>query len=49
VSVVVNLKPIKLKGTLSEGMILMTEDAEGKLTFLNPDNDSSVNNGTSIN
>ena len=49
VSVVVNLKPIKLKGTLSEGMILMTEDAEGKLTFLNPDNDNFVDNGTSIN
>jgi methionyl-tRNA synthetase len=49
VSVVANLKPIKLKGTLSEGMILMTEDASGKLTFVNPETDSSVNNGTAIN
>jgi len=49
VSVVANLKPIKLKGTLSEGMILMTEDASGKLTFVNPQDDSSVNNGTPIN
>ncbi|MBZ9627007.1 methionine--tRNA ligase [Psychroflexus sp. CAK1W] len=49
VSVVINLKPIKLKGTLSEGMILMTQDASGKLTFLNPDSDESVSNGTIIN
>lgn len=37
VSVVINLKPIKLRGTLSEGMILMTEDKTGKLVFVNPD------------
>ncbi len=37
VSVVINLKPIKLRGTLSEGMILMTEDNKGKLLFVNPD------------
>jgi methionyl-tRNA synthetase len=49
VSVVINLKPIKLKGTLSEGMILMTEDASGKLTFLNPDVESNVKNGSIIN
>ena len=49
VSVVINLKPIKLKGTLSEGMILMTEDESGKLTFVNPESQISVNNGTTIN
>ncbi len=37
VSVIINLKPIKLRGTLSEGMILMTEDKGGKLVFVNPD------------
>lgn len=35
VAVVVNLKPVKLKGVLSEGMILMTKDSSGKLTFVN--------------
>jgi methionyl-tRNA synthetase len=33
VSVVVNLAPRKLRGVLSEGMILMAEDASGKLSF----------------
>ncbi|WP_121665925.1 methionine--tRNA ligase [Mesonia aquimarina] len=47
VSVVANLKPIKLRGTLSEGMILMTENAEGKLVFVNPDEDN-VKSGTMI-
>jgi methionyl-tRNA synthetase len=49
VSVVVNLKPITLKGTLSEGMILMTEDSSGKLTFVNPDPSGEVKNGSTIN
>jgi len=49
VSVVVNLKPITLKGTLSEGMILMTEDPSGKLTFVNPDPSGEVENGSTIN
>jgi methionyl-tRNA synthetase len=49
VSVVVNLKPITLKGTLSEGMILMTEDSSGKLTFVNPDPPGEVENGSTIN
>ncbi|SHI86678.1 methionyl-tRNA synthetase [Mesonia phycicola] len=47
VSVVANLKPIKLRGTLSEGMILMTENAEGKLVFVNPD-ENGVTSGTVI-
>jgi methionyl-tRNA synthetase len=49
VSVVVNLKPITLKGTLSEGMILMTEDSSGKLIFMNPDSSGEVENGSTIN
>jgi len=32
----------------SQGMILMTENAEGKLVFLNPDNEG-VENGMIIN
>ncbi|GAA0872689.1 methionine--tRNA ligase [Gangjinia marincola] len=39
VTVLVNLAPRKLRGVESEGMILMTEDATGKLVFLNPDED----------
>lgn len=46
VSVVVNLKPIKLRGTLSEGMILMAEDSNGKLIFVNTD--SQTSNGIGI-
>ncbi len=48
VSVLVNLAPRPLRGVESEGMILMTENKEGKLVFLNPD-ESGVNNGESIN
>lgn len=47
VTVLVNLAPRKLRGTESEGMILMTENAEGKLVFLNPDEDG-VENGAVI-
>jgi len=37
VLVLVNLKPRKLRGVESQGMILMTENAEDKLVFVNPD------------
>ena len=37
VTVLVNLAPRALRGVESEGMILMTEDAAGKLVFVNPD------------
>ncbi|WP_062056926.1 methionine--tRNA ligase [Aquimarina longa] len=40
VTVLVNLAPRKLRGVESEGMILMTETPEGKLVFLNPDEDN---------
>ncbi|TCC93663.1 methionine--tRNA ligase [Pedobacter frigiditerrae] len=36
VSLLVNLAPREIKGILSQGMILMAEDAEGKLTFVAP-------------
>ena len=47
VTVLVNLAPRKLRGVESEGMILMTENASGKLVFLNPDEDG-VKEGTVI-
>ena len=51
VTVLVNLAPRALRGVESEGMILMTENAEGKLVFLNPDEADSdgVGNGATIN
>ncbi|MAP81692.1 MAG: methionine--tRNA ligase [Aequorivita sp.] len=48
VTVLVNLAPRKLRGVESQGMILMTENAEGKLVFMNPDTDG-VENGATIN
>nr|WP_321414903.1 methionine--tRNA ligase [uncultured Allomuricauda sp.] len=47
VTVLVNLAPRKLRGVESEGMILMTEDKDGKLVFVNPDEDG-VGNGINI-
>lgn len=32
-----NLAPRKLRGVVSQGMVLMVEDADGKLGFVNPD------------
>lgn len=46
VTVLVNLAPRALRGVESEGMILMTETAEGKLVFVNPD--TTVKNGLQI-
>ena len=37
VMVLVNLKPAKLAGVLSEGMLLCAEDAEGNLALLTPE------------
>ncbi len=47
VTVLVNLAPRNLRGTESQGMILMTSNAEGKLVFVNPD--AEVSNGETIN
>jgi methionyl-tRNA synthetase len=46
VSVLINLAPRALRGVESEGMILMTENADGKLVFVNPGADGVVNGAT---
>ncbi|MBR5849736.1 MAG: methionine--tRNA ligase [Alistipes sp.] len=46
VLVLVNLEPRELKGTLSRGMILMAEDATGKLRLLQPN--EKTNNGAIV-
>jgi methionyl-tRNA synthetase len=43
VTVLVNLAPRSLRGVESQGMILMTNNAEGKLVFVNPDTEGVVN------
>lgn len=47
VTVLVNLAPRNLRGVESHGMILMTQNAEGKLVFVNPDAEG-VGNGEII-
>ncbi|RDI08520.1 methionine--tRNA ligase [Flavobacterium sp. AG291] len=47
VTVLVNLAPRALRGVESQGMILMTQNAEGKMVFVNPDTDG-VGNGEVI-
>jgi methionyl-tRNA synthetase len=46
VSILVNLEPKKLRGIESQGMILMAEDSDGKLSFIEPD--SKLHNGSEI-
>ena len=46
VVVVANLAPRKMRGIESNGMILMSEDADGELQFVNPD--SVVANGSGV-
>ncbi len=48
VSVLINLAPRNLRGVDSEGMILMTTNAAGKLVFVNPNADG-VANGETVN
>jgi methionyl-tRNA synthetase len=36
VSILLNLEPRKIKGIESQGMILMSEDADGRLDFVRP-------------
>ncbi|MBO7149418.1 MAG: methionine--tRNA ligase subunit beta, partial [Clostridia bacterium] len=45
-TMITNLKPAKLCGIVSEGMILCAENAEGKLAFLMPEND--IEDGSQI-
>ncbi len=46
VMVLTNLAPRKIRGVESKGMILMAEDAEGNLSFMQPD--KTVNNGGGV-
>ncbi len=46
VSILVNLEPKKLRGIESQGMILCAEDADGKLSIVEPDR--KVKNGSEI-
>ncbi|HCT22258.1 MAG TPA: methionine--tRNA ligase, partial [Chitinophagaceae bacterium] len=46
VTVVVNLAPRKMRGIESQGMILMAEDANGKLHFVNPED--KINPGAGV-
>jgi methionyl-tRNA synthetase len=45
-TVLVNLAPRKIRGVESEGMLLFTDKADGKLSFVNPEDD--VPNGAGI-
>ncbi|HUM64641.1 MAG TPA: methionine--tRNA ligase subunit beta, partial [Chitinophagaceae bacterium] len=47
VVVVANLAPRKMRGIESNGMILMAEDKDGKLKFVNPD--EATSNGAVVN
>jgi methionyl-tRNA synthetase len=47
VTVVVNLAPRKMRGIESNGMILMAEDANGKLHFINPED--AIGEGATVN
>ena len=42
---ITNLKPAKLRGIVSEGMILCAEDAEGNLKLIAPEADIADGSG----
>ena len=46
VVIVANLAPRKMRGIESNGMILMAEDAGGRLHFINPEQD--INPGAGV-
>ena len=46
VAILVNLEPRKLRGIESQGMILMAENADGKLVFVQPS--INVNPGSEV-
>ncbi len=46
VSILVNLAPRKLRGIVSQGMILMAQDKDGRLVFVSPEEKTS--NGSEI-
>ncbi len=45
-TMVTNLKPVKLCGIMSEGMIICAEDADGKIAFLSPEKD--IDDGSQV-
>ena len=47
VLVLINLEPKEIKGVLSHGMILMAENPDGKLGFVQPD--ANMKNGAQVN
>ena len=47
VSILVNLEPRKIRGIESQGMILMAEDASGKLNFVIPSDQTTNGSGIS--
>ncbi|QEH40701.1 methionine--tRNA ligase [Chitinophaga sp. XS-30] len=47
VTLVANLAPRKMRGIESQGMILMAEDKDGRLVFVNPDNAVTPGSGVS--
>ena len=46
--VVANLAPRKMRGIESNGMILMAEDKEGKLHFVNPDDETDAGSSSEL-
>jgi len=48
VTILVNLAPRTLRGVESQGMILMTEDTNGNLVFVSPENSEKGVNGLKI-
>ncbi len=46
VSILVNLKPRELRGIESQGMVLMAENSDGTLAFVQPD--KAINNGGEV-
>ena len=46
VSILINLEPREIKGILSQGMILMAENSDGKLSFVSPS--ENLSNGSVI-
>ncbi|SHG74187.1 methionine--tRNA ligase [Winogradskyella jejuensis] len=48
VTVLVNLAPRKLRGVESQGMILMTENEQGDLVFVNPDTSTPLSAGDGV-
>mgnify|MGYP000849502569 CR=1 FL=1 len=47
VSILLNLEPRKIKGIESQGMILLSEEKDGTLHFVEPSKDAS--NGSPVN